>query len=113
MKRGILAVTTTGSRTSTSAVACPTPDFDHTTAITRTVPLNEGSVNCAWASPSAPTVTAPEKNATSFSVGGGAFIAIFAAASPPDRTTPIVPFSPSISRPYTSRIPTPNLRWPK
>jgi hypothetical protein len=48
-KRGSEAVTTTGSRTSTSALACPTPVFDQATAMTFTVPLKEGRSNDARA----------------------------------------------------------------
>ncbi len=59
--RGRLAVTTTGSRTSTSALACPTPVLDHATAITLSVPLKLGRSKLTRAVPSAPTSTGPVK----------------------------------------------------
>ena len=54
-KRGAEAVTTTGSRTSTSALACPTPVSDQATAISRTVPLNSGMLKDKAARPSGNT----------------------------------------------------------
>ena len=98
MKRGMEAVTTTGSRTSTSASACPTPASFHAMAMTRTVPLKLGMSKLTRASPSSPTVTGPEWKATSASVGGGACIRTLAVASPPERIAPGSP-PPVINRP--------------
>ena len=71
-KRGRLAWTTTGSRTSPSLDAWPTPSADQATAISRTVPLKSGSATGARTRPSASASRRPEKTATSSSVGGGA-----------------------------------------
>ena len=75
------------------------PDFDQAIAISRTVPLNDGSVKLCVAVPSGPTVSGPVKYATSSSVGGGFCSPTCASSSPPDRTAPIAPIVPSISRP--------------
>ena len=71
-KSGRLAWTTTGSRTSQSSVAWPTPSAVQATAISRTVPLKSGSATGARTRPSASASRTPEKVATSRSVGGGA-----------------------------------------
>ena len=54
-KRGSVAVTTTGSRTTTSAEAWPTLSLLQATAITRTVPTKAGMSKLTSAVPSAPT----------------------------------------------------------
>ena len=59
-KRGSVPVTTTGSRTITSALALPTRVALHATAMTRTVPLKAGMSNATSAVPSGPTLTTPE-----------------------------------------------------
>ena len=59
-KRGSVAVTTTGSRTITSSVACPTLSLLQATAITLTVPAKAGMSKLVSAVPSGPTVTMPE-----------------------------------------------------
>ena len=56
----MLALSTTGSRTSTSLTAWPTPARDQAMAMTRTVPLNCGMSNETVALPSGPTATMPE-----------------------------------------------------
>ena len=60
MKRGSVAVTTTGSRTMTSPTALPTLSFDQATAITRTVPANSGISKAISAVPSRLIVISPE-----------------------------------------------------
>ena len=59
-KRGSVAMTTTGSRTTTSAEAWPTLSLLQATAITRTVPVKAGMAKFTSAVPSAPTLTMPE-----------------------------------------------------
>ena len=59
-KRGNVAVSTTGSRTTTSVDALPTLSLLQATAITRTVPAKAGISNETCALPSGPTVTIPE-----------------------------------------------------
>ncbi len=60
MKRGSVAVTTTGSRTTTSAEVWPTLSLLQATAITRAVPTKPGMSKLTSVVPSAPTVTMPE-----------------------------------------------------
>ena len=59
-KRGSVAVTTTGSRTTTSPEACPVLSLLQATAMTRTVPEKAGMSKLTSAVPSGPTVTMPE-----------------------------------------------------
>ena len=98
-KRGTVAVTTTGSRTNMSCSACPTASRVQATAINLTVPLKAGRSTFTNASPLASVCTEPEKTAISSCVGGGLCMLEPELASPPDRTVPMAPFIPSISRP--------------
>ena len=93
-----MAVTTTGSRTMTSAEALPTLPAAHATAITLTVPLKAGISNVASALPSGPTFRIPENFAT-ISCAGGADSPMPPPPSPPVRNWPRVADRLSIREP--------------